>query len=197
MKVWSDNSYVWKGRRSYQNVDNFDPKNHTKKHKFDFYVWRGVTFWTTCIRKLYRENRTWAGVIDSDEYFAFNQHWDSVNATKVPKYMGKQNETVAHWIASGSDPSFSREISCFQTERVHFAANDTDPERVKEDLPEGFNAKYFHTINHRQHQPEQELEEVGKVILNVQYYKWSQSIENSSLSICRLSPWRPILHERQ
>ena len=122
---------------------------------------------------------------------------DTKQATKVPKYMGKQNETVAHWIVSGSEPSFSREISYFQTEWVHFAANNTDPDTVKKDLPEGFSAKDFHTINYRPHQPEEKLEEVGKVILNVQYYKWRQSIENSSLSICRLSPWRPILHERQ
>ena len=139
------------------------------------YLWRQITFSTTCVRQLTtEENRTWVGVVDTDEYFAFNQHWDSVNATKIPKYMGKQNETVAHWISSGSDPSFSREISCFKTGRIHFAANDTDPETVKEDLPDGFNAKYFHTINHRQHQPEDNLMEVGKVILNTRYYKWGR-----------------------
>lgn len=88
--------------------------------------------------------------------------------------MGNQNETVAHWIASGNDPTFSKELQCFKTARIHFAANATDPETVKKDLPPGFEAKYFHTINNRLHQPEINLEEVGKVILNVKYYRWDR-----------------------
>ena len=140
------------------------------------YLWRQITFSTTCVRQLTtEENRTWVGVVDTDEYYAFNQHWDSVNATKLPKYMGKQNETVAHWISSGSDPYFSRETSCFKLGRVHFAANDTDPEIVKEDLPDdGFHAKYFHTINHRKHEPDEDLSTLGKVIVNTKHYKWDR-----------------------
>ena len=159
-----------------QKLKNFNPKNYTAEEKWQLYLWRGVTFWTGCVRKLNKENRTWVGVVDTDEYFAFNQHWDNVNKTKIPKHMGNQNETVAHWIASGNDPLYSQECQCFKTARIHFAANATDPETVGKDLPPRFEAKYFHTINNRLHVPDINVKDNGKVILNVKYYTWKRFV---------------------
>ena len=57
-------------------------------------------------------------VVDTDEFYTFNQEWDKSfgrndsssieNVPDVPKYVGRQNETIAHWIASGADPIMSK-----------------------------------------------------------------------------------------
>ena len=138
----------------------FDPKNHTKEHHFAFLMQRQNTFYERCFQILQKKGFNYTITLDSDEFFTYNQEWDktysynessSEGIPDVPSLVGKQNETLAHWIDSGADPIFDNLQNieyegCIVLPRVLVSSIESTVEETAGHLEEGFNASYFNTI---------------------------------------------------
>ena len=165
---------------------DFDPKNHTEGEKHKHYVHKQSGFYTKCIRILHRQGFQHTMFIDTDEFYSFNQEWDKSfgrndsssveNVPDVPKYVGRQNETIAHWVASGADPILSKleddddPAMCVTLPRVLFSSVVSRPEKADKHVYENFNSSLFDTISLQTRgldiQP-------GKTLINPKGYRWT------------------------
>ncbi|KAL3929331.1 MAG: hypothetical protein SGBAC_012256 [Bacillariaceae sp.] len=74
---------------------------------------RQSSFYTNCLQRLKLEGYSWTAIIDTDEYFTYNSimpvellHNQTIqdgvlsakSRTRLPAFVGRQNETIAHWI---------------------------------------------------------------------------------------------------
>ena len=126
-------------------------------------------------------------VVDTDEFYTFNQEWDKSfgrndsssieNVPDVPKYVGRQNETIAHWIASGADPIMSKledqddpKSQCIALPRFLFSSEVSRPEKSDEVISSmQFNTSLFGTLSF---QSRDEGTQLGKPLLNAKMYRW-------------------------
>jgi hypothetical protein len=117
--------------------------------------------------------------VDSDEYLTYNTFrpnqpdnkcWGSKNWSeckidlvqqikngthiqgRVPKKIGRQNETIAHWIANEKDEAFQNNHTCVVFSRTNFGAKDTEFEKIQGSVvPDGFDVNAFHTLRYMKH----------------------------------------------
>jgi hypothetical protein len=96
----------------------------------------------------------------------------------VPQRIGRQNETIAHWISSGEDPILSNNSKpCIVFPRVTFGYREsTNSSRIHASVPAGFNTTAFHTLQYRQHGPKQGA--LGKSLIDVSKYDGKQLVRN-------------------
>jgi hypothetical protein len=100
----------------------------------------------------------------------------------IPKHVGKQNETMAHWIQSRADPILSKlhlsekdDTFCivlprilFQSIETRFSANEEKPKYLQDG---GFNESYFDTLLYQTRGAiAHEYPQNGKPLINVMGY---------------------------
>lgn len=224
IEMWTGNFYF-----SDTNLSSFsDPLKHLKstmaaKDYLEIHRERQRSFYTNCLQT-YKEKYSdiqWVMLLDSDEYFTFNpplsielalegqQEKDIGNETvetngmqyrkTLPKKIGKQNETIAHWIASerhmrwnatshGRSSSLDESL-CIAFPRLFFSAlQERQPEeekRIISSLPLWFSSKSLHTMRFPGHWPHQRHIPV-KSLVNVRNYKGVRKV---------LNPHRPFFDD--
>lgn len=191
IKLVTGNEYWYDGVWSGNKLENFDPKNHTTESRFKIYVHRQSSFYTRCLRTLHRQDFKHVMTLDTDEFFTYNQEWKiepdgntspELNS-KVPKHVGKQNETLAHWIDSGIDPIFSnlytdKHHGCIVMPRVLVSPEESPAGKTQMYLEDGFNASYYNTILFQTRGIHKfQGMQLGKPLLNVGKYMW-HPVEN-------------------
>ena len=162
--LFTGNEYWVDGTWSGNKLENFDPKNHTTENRHKIYVHRQSTFYTRCFKTPHRQGFKHVMTLDTDEFFTYNQELKieldgntspELNS-KVPKQVGKQNETLAHWINSGIDPIFSnlytdKHQGCIVMPRVLVSPEESPAGKTQMYLEDGFNASYYNTILFQTH----------------------------------------------
>ena len=189
IEVWNANSAWYDGGYEQLKFKNFDPKNHTKEALYNVHVYRQTCFLTCCARVLQSNGYTNVAFLDYDEYYSYNPHYDghadnqNHSIIPLPKYMGRQNETIAHWISSGSDPKFKQleNKACVSLPRITYTPDPSQWNNTRDsasvatsieetstphhNLPSNFKASFFHTIDHHTYAKNSHMN--GKVIANL------------------------------
>ena len=186
--LMTGNEYFVDGNWYNNQLKNFDPRNHTKEHRYQFLMHRQSSFYSRCFRILHKNGFNHTMILDSDEFFTFNQEWDktysynessSSGIPDIPSHVGKQNETLAHWIDSGADPILSKLSSeehrgCIVIPRVLVSSIESTFEETAGHVEDGFNASYFNTILYQKRGAlEWEEMQIGKSFLNLRHYRWN------------------------
>lgn len=184
------NKYFADGGWSGSKFEYFDPKIHTREHQYDFLMQRQASFYNYCFRTFHKQGFNHTMILDSDEFFTFNQEWNKtysynesspVGIPDVPTHVGKQNETLAHWIDSGADPIFSHFNSkehegCMVIPRVLVSSNESTSEEMSgyHHVEDGFNASYFDTfVFQKRGVIEFAGMQLGKSVVNLRHYRWN------------------------
>ncbi|CAB9523188.1 expressed unknown protein [Seminavis robusta] len=188
IELWTGNSYWHDGQWSRERFENFDPHNHTWKQAYTMYLQRQRAFYTTCLRQLKQQgNFSWTVIIDTDEFFTYNallpseQSQSSPLRMSLPSSIGRQNETIAHWLARDKTVHKNTTI-CYVYPRVFFSAKDQLSTKEQADInttvPSSFfPVKTFHTLRYRSHQPVGRRQP-GKSLVNVHNYNGRDKVTN-------------------
>ena len=181
------NEYWQDGRWFSIKLKNFDPKNHTTAHAHNIATHRQGKFFDRCFRILGRQGFSHTMILDTDEFFTYNQEWkiepegtgNPELTSKVPKHVGRQNETLAHWIDSGIDPLFSKihtdeHEGCMVIPRVLVSPEESPPGKTEMYLEDGFNASYYQTVLYQSRGVHKfQGMQFGKALLNMKQYKYN------------------------
>jgi hypothetical protein len=114
--IWTGNWYFEDGRWSREKYDTFDPLNHSSEHGWVFHLQRQRVFYTKCLQHLKQTSSAkFVAVFDSDERFTYNTPLKNIHRPSgerptpiqdtLPRQVGRQNETFAHWIHNYYHPS--------------------------------------------------------------------------------------------
>ena len=155
--LFTGNEYFVDGRWFETQLKNFDPKNHTIDHRYKFLMQRQNNFYSRCFRILHKKGFRHTMILDSDEFLTFNQEWSktySYNESSpegvpdVPSHVGRQNETLAHWIESGADPILTNFESeeyegCIILPRYLISSRESTLDEMSSFVEDGFNASFY------------------------------------------------------
>ena len=197
IKVYNGNEYYVDGRWWKEKFENFDRFNHSERHGYDFLMYRQNSFYARCSRILNKQGYKHTIVLDSDEFLTFNDEWNktlyyewalrntnesipSVDMVPdVPSYVGRQNETLAHWIERGADPLLSylqseEHEGCVILPRLLVSPQESTLDEIYSFVEDGFNASYYNTLLfQRRGLLRTKSEQIGKSIVNLEHYHWS------------------------
>ena len=199
IKVYTGNEYFRNGKWTKQKLELFDRFNHTREHSMTIWMRRQDSFYTRCLRALNKQNLSHTFIMDSDEFLTFNQDWnktsnynESTSASSipdVPSHVGRQNETLAHWIESGADPILSHMQSynyegCLVLPRKLVSPQESTPEEMSSFVEDGFNASYYSTLLFQRRGLMGQNEQHGKSLVNLKRYYWTPVT----------NPHKPFIH---
>jgi hypothetical protein len=133
---------------------------------------RQRSFYSLCLQRLNKLNHTWTALIDTDEYFTYNSVMsaelkggekirDAVLAAEhrrqLPAPIGKQNETIAHWIHQhgAEQAGLTNKTLCAVYPRLQFFSkyvqNISDPFGLPTKHNVSFDREAFHTLQYTAH----------------------------------------------
>lgn len=133
---------------------------------------RQRSFYSLCLQRLQKLNHTWTVLIDTDEYFTYNSVMsaelkgggnisdavlEAEHRRQLPAPIGKQNETIAHWIhhRGAEQVGLTNETLCAVYPRLQFFSkyvqNISDPFGVFSTHNASFDREAFHTLQYTAH----------------------------------------------
>jgi hypothetical protein len=218
IEMWTGNWYWHDGRWSQEKKATFDPLNHTDFHAYRMKNQRQSAFYTHCLRRLRSmPNISWVLIVDTDEYFTYNSilpieqvggdgdynnNITSINTkfpvrADLPQRTGKQNETIAHYIANSAafNEAPGNKSLCTVYPRIDYSARDAEP--TKDDrgtpasssaaaegtrrqgaAPPDFDFKMFHSLRFRFHRTLRDRPIPGKSLVNVANFNGKGKVKN-------------------
>ena len=201
IESWTGNWYWLDGKWSREKYGTFDPYNHTGDVSFAMHNIRQARFYASCLRSLQsRDDVRWAFVVDSDEYFTYNTILDCEKEKvrganehqilqskfpqriQLPQQIGKQNETIAHWInhiETETKPGAYEDKLCLGYPRIQMSAKDENDSFTKTAIiPPNFNLKSFHTLQYTAHWDPFRKSFPGKSLINLRSVNPKQQVAN-------------------
>ena len=158
--LWHESDFFQKGQGE-------KLANVSIEEKFAAHQVRQRRFISACTTQLRSENATWTMLVDTDEFVTLNRYQGeaaqegkpsseaSIEVRKKLPIVGQPNSTLAHVIAgrTNADNKLFQNWGCITLPRIFFGPHSSTEEEIQSQVPDGFNPRFFYTLNHRKHAP--------------------------------------------
>jgi len=153
---WSDSDFVsWKNPQLLVNV--------TRKMVRDRHRVRQLRFYNVCLTHMYKNNRTWTAMYDTDEFLVFGDYNHSYRNTVMTPGSMEPKGTIVEFIQKIENKS------CFELPRILYGTKEINEQEIRISLPDNFDLDHqrFDTLRYRYHNDiHQKSNGLGKTIIN-------------------------------